>query len=39
KGEEVPITPREICEFYDAPFYDKDFLSSTDLDKFANIYI
>ncbi|MFQ6642532.1 hypothetical protein Gotur_017511 [Gossypium turneri] len=37
EGEEVPITHREICEFYDVPFYDKDFLSSTDLDKFENI--
>ncbi|MBA0750733.1 hypothetical protein Gogos_002123, partial [Gossypium gossypioides] len=37
RGEEVPITPKEICEFYDAPFYDKGFLSSIDLDKFKNI--
>ncbi|KAK5845424.1 hypothetical protein PVK06_001608 [Gossypium arboreum] len=37
KGEEVPITPRDICEFYDTPFYEKDFLSSTDLNKFENI--
>ncbi|MBA0711076.1 hypothetical protein Golax_010308, partial [Gossypium laxum] len=37
RGEEVSITPKEICEFYNAPFYDKDFLSSIDLDKFENI--
>ncbi|MBA0748126.1 hypothetical protein Gogos_004977, partial [Gossypium gossypioides] len=39
RGEEVSITPREICEFYDTLFYDKNFLSGTDLDKFENIDI
>ncbi|MBA0755092.1 hypothetical protein Gogos_022147, partial [Gossypium gossypioides] len=37
KGEEVSITLREICEFYNSSFYGKDFLSSTDLDKFHHI--
>ncbi|MBA0628438.1 hypothetical protein Godav_023163 [Gossypium davidsonii] len=27
----------EICEFYDAPFYSKDFFNNTDLDKFEDI--
>ncbi|KAH1107079.1 hypothetical protein J1N35_010847 [Gossypium stocksii] len=37
RSEEVSITPREIFEFYNAPFYNKNFFSSTNLDKFHNI--
>ncbi|MBA0765354.1 hypothetical protein Gotri_014567 [Gossypium trilobum] len=37
RGKEVSITPRKICEFYDVPFYSKDFLNNIDLDKLEDI--
>ncbi|MBA0817764.1 hypothetical protein Gohar_028120, partial [Gossypium harknessii] len=36
-AEEVLIAPREICEFYDVPSYEKDFLDNTDLIVFRDI--
>lgn len=35
--EEVPLSPREICEFYDIPYYEKDILDSIDLNTFESI--
>lgn len=37
RGEEVPLTPREICEFYDVSYYENDFLDSTGLDRFRDM--
>ncbi|MBA0723473.1 hypothetical protein Golax_004050, partial [Gossypium laxum] len=37
RGEEVLITLREICEFYDIPYYGIDFLDNTDLNTFEDI--
>ncbi|MBA0711147.1 hypothetical protein Golax_010365 [Gossypium laxum] len=37
RGEEVSITLKEICEFYDIPYYGKDFLNNTDLNTFEDI--
>ncbi|KAH1121010.1 hypothetical protein J1N35_004170 [Gossypium stocksii] len=34
---EVSFTPREIYEFYDVPYYGKDFLDNTDLNTFEDI--
>ncbi|MBA0855049.1 hypothetical protein Goshw_008510 [Gossypium schwendimanii] len=36
-GKEVSITLRKICEFYDVPFYSKDFFNNIDLDKLEDI--
>ncbi|KAH1031538.1 hypothetical protein J1N35_043712, partial [Gossypium stocksii] len=37
RGIEVIVTPREICEFYNVPYYSSDFFESTNLDYFINI--
>ncbi|KAK5836336.1 hypothetical protein PVK06_012120 [Gossypium arboreum] len=37
KGKEVQVTPQEICEFYNAPYYAKDFLDNIDLNTFRII--
>ncbi|KAH1098215.1 hypothetical protein J1N35_015136, partial [Gossypium stocksii] len=36
-GDKVQITPRIICDFYNAPFYDQDFIDETDLEYFREI--
>ncbi|KAH1097975.1 hypothetical protein J1N35_014896 [Gossypium stocksii] len=37
RSEEVPTTSKELCEFYNAHFYDKDFFSGTGINEFENI--
>ncbi|KAK5825338.1 hypothetical protein PVK06_020161 [Gossypium arboreum] len=37
RGEDVPIFPSDICEFYNISFYEKDLIDNTDLEKFQNI--
>lgn len=37
RGEEVLITSREICEFYDILYYGKHFLNEIDLNTFKDI--
>ncbi|MBA0670709.1 hypothetical protein Goklo_029767 [Gossypium klotzschianum] len=37
RGKEVHITHREICEFYNAPYYKYDFLNNIDLTCFKDI--
>ncbi|MBA0710916.1 hypothetical protein Golax_010168 [Gossypium laxum] len=36
-GKDVSFTPKAICEFYDAPYYEMNFLESTYLINFDNI--
>ncbi|MBA0788916.1 hypothetical protein Gotri_026076 [Gossypium trilobum] len=31
RGKEIRVTPRIICDFYNAPYYEKDFIDETDL--------
>ncbi|KAG8489241.1 hypothetical protein CXB51_017257 [Gossypium anomalum] len=37
RGKDVSLTPRAICEFYDAPYYESDFLKNIDLINFNDI--
>ncbi|MBA0880362.1 hypothetical protein Goshw_001258 [Gossypium schwendimanii] len=37
RGKEMRVTPREICEFYNAPYYENSFLDNTNLDTFRDI--
>lgn len=37
RDEEVPINPDEICEIYNVPFYENDYINSIDLEMFRNI--
>lgn len=34
KGVEVPITPDDLCDFYNIPYYEKDFVEEINFDKF-----
>ncbi|MBA0585656.1 hypothetical protein Gorai_016424 [Gossypium raimondii] len=36
-GKDVSFTPKAICEFYDAPYYETDFLESTYLLNFDDM--
>ncbi|MBA0828068.1 hypothetical protein Goarm_012792 [Gossypium armourianum] len=36
-GKDVSFTPKAICEFYDTPYYETDFLESTYLINFDDI--
>ncbi|MBA0586938.1 hypothetical protein Gorai_000078 [Gossypium raimondii] len=36
-GQEVHVTPRKICDFYNALYYVSYFLNNTDLTHFKNI--
>ncbi|MBA0679781.1 hypothetical protein Goari_011531, partial [Gossypium aridum] len=31
RGMEVQVTPRIICDFYNAPYYENDLIDETDL--------
>ncbi|MBA0611210.1 hypothetical protein Godav_011911 [Gossypium davidsonii] len=37
RGIKVKVTPRIICDFYNAQFYDQDFIDETDLEYFRDI--
>lgn len=37
RGVEVPISPSDICEYYNIPFYEKDYIKGIGLDKIQNI--
>ncbi|MBA0643940.1 hypothetical protein Goklo_028182 [Gossypium klotzschianum] len=37
RGKEVRVTPRIIYDFYNAPYYEKDFIDETDLEYFRDI--
>ncbi|MBA0851102.1 hypothetical protein Goshw_013169 [Gossypium schwendimanii] len=37
RGKKVHVTPRDICKFYNALYYENDFLENTDLTKFNDI--
>ncbi|KAH1129762.1 hypothetical protein J1N35_001140 [Gossypium stocksii] len=39
QGKEVPITPQEICQYYDAPYYIHDHLETINLFTFENFDI
>ncbi|MBA0788745.1 hypothetical protein Gotri_027985 [Gossypium trilobum] len=34
RGKEVRVTPRIICNFYNASYYENDFFDETDLEYF-----
>ncbi|MBA0679438.1 hypothetical protein Goari_011204 [Gossypium aridum] len=36
-GKEVQVTPRIICDFYNVPYYENDFIDETDLEYFRDI--
>ncbi|MBA0789647.1 hypothetical protein Gotri_028142 [Gossypium trilobum] len=36
-GKEVQVTPQIICDFYNAPHYEKDFINEIDLEYFRDI--
>ncbi|MBA0575335.1 hypothetical protein Golob_027798, partial [Gossypium lobatum] len=36
-GIEVNVTPRIICDYYDTPFYDQDFIDEIELEYFRDI--
>ncbi|MBA0839007.1 hypothetical protein Goarm_004782 [Gossypium armourianum] len=36
-GVNILVTKRSICQFYDAPYYYRDYLYRTDLKEFRNI--
>ncbi|MBA0787303.1 hypothetical protein Gotri_024881 [Gossypium trilobum] len=36
-GKKMHVTPREICEFYNVPYYETDFLNNTNLTNFKDI--
>lgn len=37
RGIDVLVTPRVICQYYDAPYYFYDFLFKIDLCQFESI--
>ncbi|MBA0670514.1 hypothetical protein Goklo_025194 [Gossypium klotzschianum] len=37
RGKEVQVTPQIICDFYNAPYYEKDFIDETNLEYFWDI--
>ncbi|KAG8473207.1 hypothetical protein CXB51_035129 [Gossypium anomalum] len=37
RGKEVQVSPRIICDFYNATYYGKDFIDETDLEYFQDI--
>lgn len=37
KGEEVRVIPRNICEFYNALYYENDFVEEINLKYFKDI--
>ncbi|MBA0761458.1 hypothetical protein Gotri_024106 [Gossypium trilobum] len=37
RWKEVRVTPRIIYDFYNAPYYEKDFIDETDLEYFRDI--
>ncbi|MBA0843313.1 hypothetical protein Goarm_000515 [Gossypium armourianum] len=37
RGKEVQVTPQIICDFYNAPYYEKYFIDETDLEYFRDI--
>ncbi|MBA0550641.1 hypothetical protein Golob_021575, partial [Gossypium lobatum] len=37
QGNELLITPRAICEFYNTPYYESNFLEESDLEYFRDI--
>ncbi|MBA0730646.1 hypothetical protein Golax_026020 [Gossypium laxum] len=37
RGKEVRVTPRIICDFYNIPYYENDFIDETDLEYFRDI--
>ncbi|KAH1107070.1 hypothetical protein J1N35_010838, partial [Gossypium stocksii] len=37
QGKEVRVIPRIICEFYNAPYYENDFINETDLEYFKDL--
>ncbi|MBA0867623.1 hypothetical protein Goshw_002052 [Gossypium schwendimanii] len=37
RGKEVRVTPRIICDFYNAPYYKNDFIGETNLEYFRDI--
>ncbi|KAH1064100.1 hypothetical protein J1N35_029087, partial [Gossypium stocksii] len=37
KGKKVHVIPWEICEFYNAPYYEFEFVENSDLEYFRNI--
>ncbi|MBA0759778.1 hypothetical protein Gotri_022612 [Gossypium trilobum] len=34
RGKEVRITPQIVCDFYNAPYYENDFIDETDSEYF-----
>ncbi|KAH1082542.1 hypothetical protein J1N35_022303, partial [Gossypium stocksii] len=37
QGIDVHGIPREICEFYNAPYYELNFVDNSDLEYYKNI--
>ncbi|MBA0613272.1 hypothetical protein Godav_013742 [Gossypium davidsonii] len=37
RGIKVKVTPRNICDFYNAPFYEQDFINEINLEYFRDI--
>ncbi|MBA0700964.1 hypothetical protein Goari_026891 [Gossypium aridum] len=37
RGVNVPVTEMSICQFYDVPYYYRDYLYKIDLKEFKNI--
>ncbi|MBA0747612.1 hypothetical protein Gogos_004513, partial [Gossypium gossypioides] len=37
RGVNISVTKRSICQFYDAPYYYRDYLYRIDLKEFRNI--
>lgn len=37
RGVKVPLSPVDLCAFYDITYYEKDFIEEINLDKFENI--
>ncbi|MBA0785823.1 hypothetical protein Gotri_027026 [Gossypium trilobum] len=37
RGVNVPVTEMSICQFYDVPYYYRDYLYKIDLKKYKNI--
>lgn len=37
RGKAVRVTLGEICEFYNLPYYEYDFIDNTDLNYFKEI--
>ncbi|MBA0675132.1 hypothetical protein Goari_016692, partial [Gossypium aridum] len=37
RGKDVPFDSKTICEFYNAPYYETDFLENKDLNQFEDL--